>query len=127
MNAHRRLLFGHDGGLTAQQGFIRSIEVITSDDGSPRDGFPWKLPAVAALADGLSLDPKVTYLAGENGSGESTLIEAFAVAAGLNPEGGSRNFSYSTRDSHSGLPAALRLTRSFLESRERFLDRLLAE
>jgi predicted ATPase len=103
--------FGHDGDLTAKQGYIRSIEVTTRDDGSPRDGFPWELPAVAALEDGLSLDSKVTYLVGENGSGKSTLIEAFAVAAGLNPEGGSRNFSYSTRDSHSGLPAALRLVR----------------
>jgi predicted ATPase len=99
------------GDLGADQRFIRSIEVKPDEDGHAREGFPWTLPAAMALADGLSLDPKVTYLVGENGSGKSTLIEAFAVAAGLNPEGGSRNFSYSTRDSHSGLPAALRLVR----------------
>ena len=29
----------------------------------------------------------------------------------MNPEGGSSNFSFSTRDSHSGLHAAIRLTR----------------
>jgi predicted ATPase len=67
---------------------------------------------VAALAeDGLALDPAVTFLVGENGSGKSTLIEGFAVAAGLNAEGGSSNFSYSTRDSHSGLSRSLRLVR----------------
>jgi predicted ATPase len=39
------------------------------------------------------------------------LIEAFAVAAGLNPEGGSRNFSHATRASHSALWEELRLVR----------------
>jgi predicted ATPase len=89
--------------------FIRSIEVPGAIDA---DAFPWTLPAVAALADGLALDPRVTFLVGENGSGKSTLIEAFATAAGLNPEGGSSNFSYSTRDSHSDLARSLRLVRS---------------
>ena len=89
--------------------FIRSVEV--ADPPADNNEFPWTLPAVAALADGLALDPRVTFLVGENGSGKSTLIEAFAVAAGLNAEGGSRNFSYSTRDSHSGLSRALRLIR----------------
>jgi predicted ATPase len=53
----------------------------------------------------------VTYLVGENGSGKSTLLEALAVAAGMNPEGGSSNYSFSTRDSHSGLWATIRLIR----------------
>jgi predicted ATPase len=39
----------------------------------------------------------VTFLVGENGSGKSTLIEAIAVAAGFNAEGGSRNFRFTTR------------------------------
>jgi predicted ATPase len=91
--------------------FIKSIEV--ADRGAIGSGtFPWTLPAVAALADGLALDPGVTFLVGENGSGKSTLIEAFAVVAGLNAEGGSRNFNFSTRDSHSGLSDSLKLNRS---------------
>lgn len=53
----------------------------------------------------------MTFLVGENGSGKSTLIEALAVAADMNREGGGSNFSYSTRDSHSGLARALRLRR----------------
>ena len=49
---------------------------------------------------------------GENGSGKSTLLEAIAVAWGFNPEGGSRNFRFASRDTHSGLYRALRLVRS---------------
>lgn len=53
----------------------------------------------------------VTFFVGENGSGKSTLLEAIAIAAGFNPEGGTRNYCFSTYDSHSGLWEALRLTR----------------
>ena len=74
-------------------------------------GYPWDLPAIRALADGIELHPRVTYLIGENGSGKSTLLEAIAVAAGMNAEGGSSNFSFSTRESHSDLWKALRLIR----------------
>lgn len=45
----------------------------------------------------------VTFFVGENGTGKSTLLEAIAVSAGFNAEGGSRNFSFSTEDSHSEL------------------------
>jgi predicted ATPase len=53
----------------------------------------------------------VTLFAGENGSGKSTLIEAIAVAAGFNAEGGSRNVTVSTRASHSDLHKHIRLVR----------------
>lgn len=59
----------------------------------------------------LALDPQVTLFAGENGSGKSTLVEAIAVAAGFNPEGGSRHVTVSTRPSHSALHKYLRLVR----------------
>ena len=51
----------------------------------------------------------ITVLAGDNGSGKSTLIEAIAVAAGFNPEGGSRNLMFSTFDTHSELADHLTL------------------
>ena len=59
----------------------------------------------------LTLDAPVTFFVGENGSGKSTLIEGIAVVAGFNPEGGSKNFNFSTRASHSDLCEHLRLTR----------------
>lgn len=109
--------------MEAASPFIRSIEVADAA-AIGTDAFPWTLPAVAALAaGGLDLDPAVTFLVGENGSGKSTLIEAVAVAAGLNAEGGSRHFTYSTRDSHSGLSKALRLIRSSRRPRTDFFLR----
>lgn len=51
----------------------------------------------------LEFDRPVTFLVGENGTGKSTLLEGIAVACGFNPEGGTRNFSFSTRATHSVL------------------------
>ena len=91
--------------------FLRSVEVLAPEGCERREGYPWELPAVAALARGVTLHPKVTYLIGENGSGKSTLLEGIAVAAGMNPEGGSSAYAYSTRESHSDLWRGLRLSR----------------
>ena len=65
------------------------------------DAYVDDLPAVRDL-DTLEFGA-VTVLAGDNGSGKSTLIEAIAVAAGFNAEGGSRNLVFSTFDTHSAL------------------------
>lgn len=51
----------------------------------------------------LELKSPVTFLIGENGTGKSTLIEALAISCGLNPEGGTQNFSFHTKDTHSPL------------------------
>ncbi len=73
--------------------------------------FPYNLPAFRALTT-LPFHPKVTFLVGENGSGKSTLLEAVAVECGLNPEGGSRNFHFATRASHSSLDECVRLAKA---------------
>ena len=52
-----------------------------------RDGFPFDVPAVAAI-DQLDLDAPVILLAGDNGTGKSTIVEAIAEAMGFAPEGG---------------------------------------
>ena len=103
--------------------FLKSVELLPTRDGGPRTGYPWTLPAIAPLASGLALDPHVTYLIGENGSGKSTLLEAIAVAAGMNPEGGSSSFAFSTRASHSELSASVRLVRSGRRPRTDFFLR----
>jgi predicted ATPase len=75
--------------------------------------YPFTLPAVAWLAastEGLEFPAGVTFLVGENGTGKSTLIEALAIAAGFNPEGGSQNFRFATHASESSLGEALVLT-----------------
>jgi len=50
-------------------------------------GHPFDVPAVAGI-DGVRLDAPVTLLAGDNGTGKSTLVEAIAEALGFGPEGG---------------------------------------
>lgn len=63
--------------------------------------------------NGLDFKKSVTFFVGENGSGKSTLLEALAVAYGFNPEGGTKNYSFSTYDSHSELCDAIRITKGF--------------
>ncbi|KAF0193757.1 MAG: SMC protein-like protein [Bacillota bacterium] len=71
--------------------------------------YPFSLSAVNALQNPLRFHSPVTFIIGENGSGKSTLLEAMAVAYGFNPEGGSKNFSFFTENSHSGLHQFMRL------------------
>ncbi|GIH12994.1 AAA family ATPase [Rugosimonospora africana] len=88
-------------------------------------GYPFTLPVVRGLraAGRLDLDPGVTFLVGDNGAGKSTLVEAIAVAAGFNPEGGSTNFRFSTRASESSLGGYLRLVRDVHRPRTGFFLR----
>lgn len=86
------------------------------------DQFPFTLPVVRSL-ERLAMHPNVTFLVGENGSGKSTLLEAIAVALGFNAEGGSRNFNFSTRASHSNLHQHLRLARGIRQPRDGFFLR----
>ena len=75
-----------------------------------RDSYLREIEALRGW-ESLDLHVPVTFFVGENGSGKSTLLEAIAVAAGFNPEGGTKNYRFSTRDSHSELHDALRLIR----------------
>lgn len=70
--------------------------------------YPHNLAAVRALPD-IELG-QTTILVGDNGSGKSTLVEALAVAAEFNAEGGSRNLMFETHATHSALADDLDLT-----------------
>lgn len=70
------------------------------------------IEAVSGINE-LSFHKPVTFFVGENGSGKSTILEAIAVAYGFNPEGGTKNYSFSTYDSHSELCNAMRLIRGY--------------
>lgn len=92
--------------------FIRSIRIdkkALSAAGSYAADLPWLR---YLEGDSIPLTSPVTFFVGENGSGKSTLLEAIAVVAGLNPEGGGKNFSFSTRESHSDLCQYMTLVRS---------------
>jgi predicted ATPase len=73
-----------------------------------RSRWPATIPAVAQiLSEGLDLITGVTVLAGENGTGKSTVVEMIAEACGLNPQGGSAKTTFQTRDSEPGIGAHL--------------------
>nr|WP_235782105.1 AAA family ATPase [Paenibacillus senegalensis] len=84
--------------------------------------YPFNIEAIKQL-DKLMFHPQVTYIVGENGVGKSTLMEAIAVALGFNPEGGTRNFTFSTRSTHSVLHDYIRLAKGFKKPRDGFFFR----
>ncbi len=75
------------------------------------DSYLFDIPAISDM-DEIEFHAPITLLAGENGMGKSTLLEAMAVAAGFNPEGGTRNYAFSTYNSHSDLCNAMKLVKS---------------
>jgi predicted ATPase len=89
----------------ASELFLREV-VLRRDDVPDFSRYPFVLPAVVGL-ERLVFRGPVTFLVGENGSGKSTLLEAIAVLMRFNAEGGSRNFKFGTRESHSELHAYL--------------------
>lgn len=90
----------------------------------PGDNYLARLPVVKHLAaHKIEFHKQVTFFVGENGSGKSTLIEALAISQGFNPEGGTKNFCFSTENSHSELCNYLRVARGFLHPRDGFFLR----
>lgn len=106
--------------IDGQNIFLRAIrnEHIPSAD----DSYPFNLPIVRNLKS-LEFSKSVTYIVGENGSGKSTLLEAIANLLGLNAEGGSKNFNFSTQKTHSFLYNELRAVRADLSYRNAFFFR----
>ncbi|HET6837452.1 MAG TPA: AAA family ATPase [Gemmatimonadales bacterium] len=84
--------------------------------------YPFSLPAIRHLEE-LQLRVPVTFFIGENGTGKSTLLEGIAVGAGFNAEGGSRNFRFATRETHSSLNEYLTLVRSGIRPRDGYFLR----
>ena len=107
--------------MDANPQFILKVELLRQKVPSFTD-YPFFLPAFRFL-ETLELHPAVTFIVGENGTGKSTLLEAIAAAWGLNPEGGSRNFNFSTRASHSPLHQSIRLVKSYRRPKDAYFFR----
>jgi predicted ATPase len=84
--------------------------------------YPFNMPAVRTLAE-IEFAAPVTFFIGENGTGKSALLEAIAVVAGFNAEGGGKNFRFATRATHSPLHKYLRLIRSGVRPQDGFFLR----
>lgn len=89
--------------------YIKQVSI--NWDKIPEESYLRNIESIRGL-DKIEFHKAVTFFVGENGSGKSTLLEAMAVADGFNPEGGTRNYSFSTYDSHSKLCDAIRLSKT---------------
>lgn len=91
----------------------------------PQGNYLRNLPVISNLKKmgELCLSKPVTFLVGENGVGKSTLIEGIAVAMGFNPEGGTVNFNFATKESHSNLHEYLTVSRGYKKHRDGFFLR----
>lgn len=84
--------------------------------------YPFCLNTIKKLKS-IDFNPSVTFLIGENGSGKSTLLESIAVLMGFNPEGGTKNFNFGTRASHSSLYKYIRISRGIRRAKDGFFLR----
>lgn len=74
--------------------FVRGVRLRR--DSVPRSAaYPFSLAAVQQV-ERLRLGRGITFFAGENGTGKSTVLEAIAILLGFNPEGGSTELRFET-------------------------------
>lgn len=100
--------------------YIRSIKADWSKVDS--DSYLRSIPSLNKLEE-LTFHKNITIFAGTNGAGKSTLLEAIAVAWGFNPEGGTKNYDFSTRDTHSELHKALTIVKGSRQPKSNFFLR----
>jgi len=95
------------------QNKVKYIDSILFDNQLDGDSYLNTLPIIKYLSDNkeLKFPSNVTFFVGENGTGKSTLLEAIAVAYGFNPEGGTKNFNFSTNSTHSELWKHIKLVK----------------
>lgn len=97
-------------------------KIINQKGLNERTKYPYNIPAICSLHE-FEFKSNVTFIVGENGSGKSTFVEALAISAGFNPEGGSHYLNYHTYDSHSSLFNDLKLVRSGYRNKDGYFLR----
>lgn len=98
--------------------FIKSIRI--NKDSVDTSKYPFNIKCLNNFEE-LKIDTPVTLFYGENGVGKSTLVEAIAIALGLNPEGGSNNMQFSNYDDYSELYKYLKISKLGIPSTKFFL------
>lgn len=101
--------------------FVNKIE-LNKNENYNSEVYPYNIPSLKDFSS-LKLDKPVTFFVGENGSGKSTLIEAIAISLGINPEGGSQNFMFETKETHSDLYKCLYIQKGIERPRTKYFLR----
>lgn len=102
------------------QQFIRSVKL--NKDKKGLESYVKRLAILKGL-DHLEIEKPVTFFVGENGTGKSTLLEAIAVSYGFNPEGGTKNFCFSSKETHSNLHDYLTVVKGIRRPKDGFFLR----
>lgn len=100
--------------------FIREVQIDWNQ--VAQRSYLRAVPCLAQLKR-LTFQKNITLFAGENGTGKSTLLEAIAVAYGFNPEGGTKNYHFSTFDDVSELNRALQITKGHRKAKAGYFFR----
>lgn len=97
-------------------------EIIIDWNKIEHNSYLRKIKSLTSL-NSMKFENNITLLAGENGSGKSTLLEAIAICKGFNPEGGTKNYSFSTYDSHSSLCDAMTISKGYRKEKTGYFFR----
>ena len=81
---------GRKNQTTLPAPFLKRV-VVLSEKMKGRSGYPFDLPWLQNGGFDLEFTTPVTIIAGENGTGKSTLTEAIAVLSGYGEAGGSKD------------------------------------
>ena len=101
--------------------YIRSVKI---KEDLPDDEYYSKLAVIRSIKKHeLKFESPVTFFVSENGMGKSTITEAIAISLGFNAEGGTRNFNFSTKSSHSDLYKYLTVARGIKKFKDGFFLR----
>lgn len=101
--------------------YIRGIKKQEKPE-NIEENYVFSLPVVKNLSI-MNINKKVTFFVGENGTGKSTLLEAIAVNCGFNAEGGTKNFNFASKETHSSLYEFLTVIKGVKKPKDGFFLR----
>jgi predicted ATPase len=104
--------------MNIKENYIKTVILEENDS----EEYFMSIPAISHLTS-IEFRKPITFFVGENGTGKSTLLEAIAVSFGFNPEGGSLDFIFNTKDSHSELHDYITIMRGLKRPRDGFFLR----